>query len=538
MDGRCPTPNALPIIDWTNIVHDYLSRRPAKTDLFVTANFGAVGDGSHDDTAAIQSALTAAGANGGGIVYLPGGKYKLTGTLDVPSGVELRGPFELRHYPWSAADGHAKGAVLQPYGGQGTTNGPAAIALEANSGALGLTISYETQNTNCIPFPPTIQGRGSNIYAISIVSPNPYTFIDFDTYPCPNHLIYMVDGWALNTGYKVGNGSSGSLVDCMGNWTYWWDNYDSASDLSSDLRPPVRTFAEHNLTMYILGDCTEVLLKDFSIAEHRFLQCISENGKGPNVNGISAGCDGTVQGYYFDAAAPCSISLANSSWTANYTTQTDYLTNDTVTVMTSSNFQGTVRFFNTPVFGGPKWDYIVNGGDVGFELVHMLDHSELGSSVGGGVIHLVNSGAYISKDPANRFPAYNVSFANTAGLPGKVSEIIGCYAYNGNTNTSPTASNPVLAWGNYDLSSPLAATASFTVTPPQLSVSLDRNHQNSLSLSWPAAMGAFNLYSAGSLTSPGQWALLANPQTYSNNRWSTTLDEAAGGNQFFRLQQQ
>ena len=35
--------------------------------------------------------MTAAGGNGGGIVYLPAAKYKITGTLDVPGGVELRG---------------------------------------------------------------------------------------------------------------------------------------------------------------------------------------------------------------------------------------------------------------------------------------------------------------------------------------------------------------------------------------------------------------------------------------------------------------
>jgi len=51
--------------------------------------------GSSDDTTAIQNAINAANANGGGIVLLTPGKFKITGTLDVKSGVELRGPYEM-----------------------------------------------------------------------------------------------------------------------------------------------------------------------------------------------------------------------------------------------------------------------------------------------------------------------------------------------------------------------------------------------------------------------------------------------------------
>lgn len=45
---------------------------------------GAVGDGSADDTAAVQSAITAASASNQ-MVYLPAGKYKITATLTVPA---------------------------------------------------------------------------------------------------------------------------------------------------------------------------------------------------------------------------------------------------------------------------------------------------------------------------------------------------------------------------------------------------------------------------------------------------------------------
>jgi len=58
--------------------------------------YGAVGDGSTDDTAAIQAALDAAAADGvsgaeGGVCYVPPGDYKITSELNVPKRVALIG---------------------------------------------------------------------------------------------------------------------------------------------------------------------------------------------------------------------------------------------------------------------------------------------------------------------------------------------------------------------------------------------------------------------------------------------------------------
>ncbi len=541
VDGRRAIEYPLPDVKWTNIVKDYLSRRPAKTNLYVVteAPWNAAGNGVADDTAAIQSALTTAGNTGGGIVYLPGGKYPLTNTLDVPGGVELRGPYEMRHRTWPGPDGIAKGAVLQPYGGQGTTNGPPAIALETNSGLVGVTISYETQNSNCIPFPPTIQGRGGNVYVIGVVCPNPYYYVDLDTYTCTNHLIYMVDGWALNRGYCVGNGSSGSIVDCQGNWTYWWDNYDSASDLNGNWRGPVLNYSEHNLDMYVLGDCTELLLKDFVIPSHTYLRCISESGRGPNITGIGTMCDETAEGFRFDAAGPCYFNTVNSTM-AIFADFPDLQTN-VVGVVCGTNFQGTVRFFNSALFGfggmpaiGP-YDFIVGGGDVGFESMHMLDHAYSGGRVGGGVFHLVNNGAYVTYNGPSNFPPYNVAFGAGSGIAVKVSEMVGCYAYNGCSFDNYNPNNSLLAWVNYNLSTPLIAVNSYALTPPLLSIKSTQTMQIS-TLIWPNGVGAFDLYYTPSLVPPISWTSITDTPLILNNQWSVALTNNTPGG-FYRLQQ-
>lgn len=53
--------------------------------------YGARGDGSQDDGSAIAAAVGAAVAAGGGIVYFPGGTYRITGALSMSPGVSFLG---------------------------------------------------------------------------------------------------------------------------------------------------------------------------------------------------------------------------------------------------------------------------------------------------------------------------------------------------------------------------------------------------------------------------------------------------------------
>lgn len=59
---------------------------------FFVDQYGAVGDGVTDDTAAIQAAFTAAGAAGGGnnVVYFPQGSYLVTARIVFPSGKAIQ----------------------------------------------------------------------------------------------------------------------------------------------------------------------------------------------------------------------------------------------------------------------------------------------------------------------------------------------------------------------------------------------------------------------------------------------------------------
>src|ERR1035441_4066839 len=50
-------------------------------------DFGAVGDGTKDNTEAFAAAIKAAAETGNGAVFVPRGRYLIKGNLDVPEGV-------------------------------------------------------------------------------------------------------------------------------------------------------------------------------------------------------------------------------------------------------------------------------------------------------------------------------------------------------------------------------------------------------------------------------------------------------------------
>ncbi len=59
--------------------------------IFDVRRMGAKGDGSRDDTAAIQSAIDSAAADEGGVVFFPKGRYRITRSLIKKRAVSLEG---------------------------------------------------------------------------------------------------------------------------------------------------------------------------------------------------------------------------------------------------------------------------------------------------------------------------------------------------------------------------------------------------------------------------------------------------------------
>lgn len=72
---------------------------------FSVKDFGARGDAATDDTAAVQAAITACGAAGGGVVFFPEGEYRVSQITITSSRVQLRGcgDSSIIRWTWNAA---------------------------------------------------------------------------------------------------------------------------------------------------------------------------------------------------------------------------------------------------------------------------------------------------------------------------------------------------------------------------------------------------------------------------------------------------
>lgn len=66
-------------------------RRIWKSDIFNITKYGAEANHGRECGPAVRAALKAAAANGGGTVYVPCGRFQVSGTLDIPPHVLLRG---------------------------------------------------------------------------------------------------------------------------------------------------------------------------------------------------------------------------------------------------------------------------------------------------------------------------------------------------------------------------------------------------------------------------------------------------------------
>jgi hypothetical protein len=159
---------------------------------------GVVGDGTADDTAAIQAALNAA-ATKGPVCYLPAGHYRVNGSLVVPAGVTLCGASG--GVPHSE---HPIGTVILAYGGRGNEDGEPLITLKPNAVIRSLVIHYPEQTfPDVVPYPWTIRGDGEMCQVLDITITNPYQALDFGTKWNELHIIRNVFACPLKIGVYI-----------------------------------------------------------------------------------------------------------------------------------------------------------------------------------------------------------------------------------------------------------------------------------------------------------------------------------------------
>jgi hypothetical protein len=179
--------------------------------------YSAKGDGLTDDTAAIQQALDDTGAAGGGIVFVPTGRYRIATHLSIPVATTLKGVFEgppviVEHHALPMTTGW--GSMLMAEENAGNESGTPFITLAGHSAGIdGFLIYYPNQTaTNPpVPYPWTVsvgQDPKTVLHSLdvtiqNITFANAYDGLDLGSHDSSRHVVRGIYGQVLHRGIWV-----------------------------------------------------------------------------------------------------------------------------------------------------------------------------------------------------------------------------------------------------------------------------------------------------------------------------------------------
>jgi len=174
--------------------------------------------GAVDCGPALQAALNQAGAAGGGVVYLPAGRWLLESNVTVPANVELRGTGTVAQRDQGPSAGtliYAYPTLCATAGAADTATALVTLAGE-NAGVRGLRFVCPGSKIleGIEPSAYLIRGEAPGVYAVNLGILAPWNGIDFRG--CDGHLIKHVTGCAFRNMFSVG-GSGGMVEGCLQN---------------------------------------------------------------------------------------------------------------------------------------------------------------------------------------------------------------------------------------------------------------------------------------------------------------------------------
>ena len=343
------------------------TRKPAKSDLFNIQNYGAVGDRKADDTEALKKAIEAAAANGGGIVFVPDGEYRITEELNLGDGVELRGNSGGRHV-LSNKRGAQLGSVLFIETGEGDENGTPFLTLGDGSGLRGIGFYYPNQDYKRFKkYPWMVRANGVKNYVIDCSASNPYQGLELNG---DDHLVEYSFIGGLRRTYRANHCSGGRIQNCHIKPDFWRNAWLPSSPKTGELEEFKFRVNEAYEPIYLNGCDDYVVMSIFNHASHTLMTVDDSSGQALMVGG-----EQLQQGYAFKNGAK-SFDIISSTCNINHIGGRD----GTYGIRTYPSFAGEARFYCSLAMGTSDATWDVQGGHLFCQQTSITGPSNRGAN--------------------------------------------------------------------------------------------------------------------------------------------------------------
>jgi len=308
-------------------------------------DFGASPGGTKDSTEAFRKALESLRGIGG-TAKVPRGRYLLSGSVTVPSGVALEGTWRAPHH-----GGWREGSTLLVTAGHGSEKGPAAVELEQSSSVRGFTVIYPKQRlSSVVPYPWTFHGKGMHVTIENVTLVNSYNGIAMGPEGNELHLIRNVFGCVLRRGVFIDRCTDiGRIENVHFNPHYWlraafpespgtWKA--KLEDGRVEVRHP-QWYMQKHLEAFIFGRTDwEYVLNTFVFgAKVGYLFTKTPNGA-PNGNFLGIGADWCGVCLKAEATQRMGVLVTNGEFVGNRESESAVVVTDGVLQLCNSNFWG------------------------------------------------------------------------------------------------------------------------------------------------------------------------------------------------------
>ncbi len=245
-----------------------------RNQVYNVMDHGAASDGKADISAALQSTIDTAAKDGGGVVYLPAGVYRLEKPVTVPSDVLIAG---CSMNPVKSSDDFRGTVILCTYGKDMTEDDPAAITFRgSNAGLNGITVFYPENGIKADLDPDQVHAKyaffvrlnGKNLSVLNLCGVAVSRCVAADD--CDGFLIDRLLMSVYDVGVRISSSVNGTVSRVHTNGTYQTlganaKNYKKylAADWMIDGAQVYHVIDNHirpNLSLFKITDSEKILL--------------------------------------------------------------------------------------------------------------------------------------------------------------------------------------------------------------------------------------------------------------------------------------